>query len=412
MIRGTTAAGLALACLGLAGSAAVAASGSAGGAVLAAGDVRGTPAAAVHAPVSRADVARMQQSIERLVSQGHFMGSVLVAQGVRVLLDRGYGSADLELDVPDTPRTKFLLGSVTKQFTVAAILLLQQRGRLKISDPIKDYLIDAPPAWDSITIFDLLTHTSGIPSYSNLPDFDSTKALPASPQQLLDRFRDQPLQFAPGTAWRYSNSGYALLGYLIERISGQSYAQFIQRNIFDPLGMKDSGYGSNAAIIPRRARGYTPGPDGAPVNADYIDMSVPYAAGGLYSTTADLLRWEQGLYGGKLLSAASLQQMTTPFMNDYALGLMVRRTPDGQKIFTHGGAIYGFNCDVSYAQAQKLSVIVLANLNGPAAQLIGASLMQIALHQQLPASPGAPLPAFAPSAQSTQPPEPPEPLSD
>ena len=383
----TTAAGLTMARVGLAGV----------------GLACSVAVAGAHAPVTRRDVARMQHSIERLVAQGHFMGTVLVAEEGEVLLERGYGSADLELNVPDSPRTKFRLGSVTKQFTAAAILLLQQRGKLKISDPVKDYLIDAPPAWDSITFFDLLTHTSGIPSYSNFPDFDSTKAQPATPQQLVDRFRDKPLDFPPGTAWRYSNSGYALLGYLIERISGQSYGQFIQQNIFDPLGMKDSGYGSDVAIIRARARGYTPGADGKPVNAAYIDMSVPYAAGGLYSTASDLLRWERALYGGKLLSAASLQQMTTPFMNHYALGLMVREAPDGEKIFTHGGAIYGFNCELSYVPAEKLAVIVLANLNGPAAHLIDQSLLQIGLHQQLPMpSLRGPPPAGPPGSASEQ----------
>jgi CubicO group peptidase (beta-lactamase class C family) len=267
---GATAAKLALACIALAFSAAIAAP---------------ARSEAAHSALTSDDAARMQRSIGRLVSAGHFMGSVLVAEGGKVLIDRGYGSADLELNVADSPRTKYLLGSVTKQFTAAAILLLQQRGKLKITDHIKDYLIDAPAAWDQITIFNLLTHTSGIPNYSNFPEFDATRALPASPEQLVDRFRDKPLDFPSGTAWRYSNSGYTLLGYLIEKISGEPYGRFIQQNIFDPLGMHDSGYGSNSAIIARRARGYTPGPDGAPVNADYIDMSVPYAAGALYSTT-------------------------------------------------------------------------------------------------------------------------------
>jgi CubicO group peptidase (beta-lactamase class C family) len=373
---------LALTCISLVGSAA-----------LAAGQ------GAAPRMVTRGDVARMQQSIQQLVSQGHFMGSVLVAQGDRVLLDRGYGSANIELRVADSPATKYRLGSVSKQFTAACILLLQERGKLKITDPVKNYLADAPPAWDAITIFDLLTHTSGIPSYSDFPDFNATKALPATPRQLVDRFRNKPLDFAPGTAWRYSNSGYTLLGYLIERISGQSYAQFLQQNIFDPLGMKDSGYDSNAAIIYRRAEGYTPGPDGKPVNADYIDMSVPFAAGGLYSTTADLLRWERGLYGGKLLSAASLKRMTTVFMNHYALGLTVNQAPGGEQIFGHGGGVYGFNSEVSYVPADRLAVIVLANLNGPAVQMISHDLLQTALHQQLPvrsrrAPPSAP--ALAP----------------
>ncbi|MGH8143393.1 MAG: serine hydrolase domain-containing protein [Steroidobacteraceae bacterium] len=399
MITATRAAGLVLSCLGM--------TCAAGGAALAR---TAAPSGVPSGAVTPADVARMHRSVERLVSEGHFMGSVLVAERGQILFDKGYGSADLELNVPDSARTKFLLGSVTKQFTAAAILLLQQRGKLKITDHVRDYLVDAPADWDQITFFNLLTHTSGIPSYSNFPDFNATKALPSTPEQLVDRFRGKPLDFAPGTAWRYSNSGYALLGYLIERISGEPYGRFIQQNIFNPLGMRDSGYGSNSAIIARRAHGYTPGPDGAPINADYIDMSVPYAAGGLYSTSADLLRWEQALYGGKLLSAASLRQMTTPFMDDYALGLMVRAAPDGEKILTHGGSIYGFNCEISYVPARGLAVIVLANLNGPAAHLIDQQLLEAGLHQRLqPASiaPRSSAPAVTPDAAL-----PPQPLSN
>lgn len=324
--------------------------------------------------------ARMNRAVATLASQGHFMGSVLVVRGSHVLLDRAYGNANLELQVPDTPQTRYRLGSITKQFTAAAILLLQERGLLKVTDPIGHYLPDAPAAWAAVTLQDLLRHTSGIPSYSDLPDFDATRAQPATPAQLIGRFRDLPLLFAPGTAWRYSNSNYALLGYLIERISGQSYAQFLQQNIFKPLGMSDSGYDSNSQLIAGRAEGYTPGADDKPVNAQYIDMSVPYAAGGLYSTTHDLLLWEQALYGGRLLSAGSLQQMTSPYMNDYGFGLTIRTLPGGQLLYSHGGSIYGFNGELSYLPREQLAVIVLANLNGPAPQILSRQLLSLALH--------------------------------
>jgi CubicO group peptidase (beta-lactamase class C family) len=337
-------------------------------------------AALLPAVATAGEASDMQRAVQTLASAGHFMGSVLIARGGHILLDRGYGDANLELKVADAPATKYRLGSITKQFTAAAILLLQQRGQLALNDPVKKYLPDAPASWSGITIFNLLTHTSGIPNYSDLPEFDATKALPATPAQLIARFRDQPLQFPPGTAWRYTNSGYALLGYLIERISGEPYAQFLRENIFEPLGMHDTGYDSNAAIIAGRAEGYTPGDNGAPINAQYIDMSVPYAAGGLYSTTHDLLRWEQALYGGRLLSADSLRQMTTPFMNNYALGIMVRKIPDVGTLYSHGGGIYGFNGEVSYVPSAQLAVIVLANLNGPAPQILSRQLLSIALH--------------------------------
>ena len=316
-----------------------------------------------------ADVARMEQIIQAYVP-GRFMGSVLVAQDGKVLLDKAYGFANLEWDVPNTPTTKFRLGSITKQFTAASILLLEERGKLKVEDPVKKYMPDAPAAWDKITIFHVLTHTSGIPSFTGFPDFESREAQAMTPEKLVEWFRDKPLEFEPGTKWNYSNSGYVLLGYLIETISGQSYSDFVQQNIFTPLGMKDSGYDSNSAIIAHRAAGYTPGKSG-PVNAGFVHMSIPFSAGALYSTTEDLLRWEQGLFGGKVLKAESLAKMTTPFKDDYAFGLAVHLSSNGHKVIEHDGGIEGFNTSLAYYPDDKLVVAVLANLNGPAGQIAG-----------------------------------------
>jgi len=281
------------------------------------------------------NLPRMEQVVQSYVSNKQFMGAVLIARDQTIVLDKGYGFANLEWNVPNSPTTKFRLGSITKQFTSASIFLLEERGKLKVDDPVKKYMLDAPAAWDKVTVFNLLTHTSGIPSFTGFPDYASTEAIPTTPEKLVARFRDKPLEFQPGEKWNYSNSGYVLLGYLIEKISGQPYAKFVQENIFDPLGMKDSGYDSNSALMLRRASGYAPSANG-PVNAGYIDMSIPLSAGGLYSTTEDLLRWEQGLFGGKLLSPASLQKMTTPFKNDYACGLAVHMVK-GRKLIEHGG---------------------------------------------------------------------------
>src|SRR5271155_4385906 len=292
-------------------------------------------------PQAAPDSARLEQVIQSYASKKQFMGSVLVARGNDILFDRGYGSANLEWDIPTSPSTKFRLGSVTKQFTAASILLLEERGKLKVEDPVKKYMPDAPAAWDKITIFHVLTHTSGIPSFTSFPDYRQTEPFETTPEKLVARFRDKPLDFQPGEKWSYSNSGYVLLGYLIEKISGQKYAAFVQENIFTPLGMKDSGYDSNFEIIPHRADGYAPEKNG-PVHAGFIHMSIPFSAGSLYSTTEDLLRWERGLFGGKVLSAASLQKMTTPFKDDYAFGLSVRTT-GGHKVIDHGGGIEGFN---------------------------------------------------------------------
>jgi CubicO group peptidase (beta-lactamase class C family) len=318
------------------------------------------------------DTARMDQIVQSYVTNGKFMGSVLVARGDGVLLSKGYGLANLEWAIPNQPSTKFRLGSLTKQFTAASILLLEERGKLKLDDPVKKYLPDAPGAWDRITIFHLLTHTSGIPNFTNFPGYRSSEATAATPEQIVARFRDKPLDFAPGEQWNYSNSGYVLLGYLMEKITGGTYATFVQDNIFTPLGMKDSGYDSNTAIIPRRAAGYEEGAHG-PQNAGYIHMSIPFSAGALYSTTEDLLRWEQGLFGGKLLSPASLQKMITPFKHDYGFGLGITEK-NGHKLISHGGGIEGFATYLGYYPDDRVTVVVLANLAGEAPSAIGGEL--------------------------------------
>ena len=234
----------------------------------------------------------------------------------------------------------------------------------------------APAAWDKITIFHVLTHTSGIPSFTSFPDYSQTEPFETTPEKLVARFRDKPLDFQPGEKWSYSNSGYVLLGYLIEKISGQGYAAFVKENIFTPLGMKDSGYDSNSEIIRHRAAGYTTDKS-VTVNAGFIHMSIPFSAGSLYSTTEDLLRWERGLFGGKVLSAASLQKMTTPFKEDYGFGLGVHTT-GGHKVIDHGGGIEGFNTHLAYYPEDQVTIVVLGNLNGAAPSEIAGKLGELA----------------------------------
>jgi len=319
----------------------------------------------------------MEQLIQARVADKSFMGAVLVARGDQVILSKGYGSANLEWNVPDTPATKFRLGSVTKQFTAAAILLLAERGKLALEDPVKKHWPDAPATWDRITIYHLLTHTSGIPNFTNYPEYTKTwKFMPTTPEKTIGYFRDKPLDFAPGERMNYSNSGYVVLGYLVERLSGQSYADFLRDNIFKPLGMNDSGYDVNAAILPNRAAGYAPGANGL-MNAAYVDMTIPGGAGGLYSTTGDLLRWTQGLFGGRLLKPESLVKMTTPNKNNYAFGLEVS-TVGGRRMIQHNGGIEGFNTHLTYYPDSRITVAVLANVNGNAPDQIALQLGQVA----------------------------------
>ena len=333
------------------------------------------PLAAAETP--QPDVARMERLVQARVADKSFMGAVLVARGDQVILSKGYGFANLEWNVPNTPATKFRLGSVTKQFTAASILLLAERGKLALEDPVKKHWPDAPAAWDAVTIYHLLTHTSGIPNFTNYPEYMQTwKFASATAEKTIAHFRDKPLEFTPGERMNYSNSGYVLLGYLVERVSGQLYAEFVRDNIFKPLGMKDSGYDVNATILPNRAAGYTPGPGGL-MNAPYVDMTIPHGAGALYSTTEDLLRWTQGLFGGRLLKPESLQKFSSPYKGGYALGVGVS-APGGRRMIEHGGGIEGFNTQLTYFPDSKITVAVLANVNGTAPTQLAGQLGQFA----------------------------------
>lgn len=308
------------------------------------------------------DTTRMEQVIQSHASAGTFMGTVLVARDGAVILDKAYGMANVEWDVVNTPATKFRLGSVTKQFTAAAILLLEERGKLKLDDRVKTYLSDSPMAWDRITVFNLLTHTAGIPNFTASPDYATIKLSARSADAAVTAFRDQPLDFGPGERMSYSNSGYLALGAIIEKVSGQTYDAFVTENLLAPAGMSDSGYDSNTAIIKRRASGYVRAPGGY-ANAGYLHMSIPHAAGALYSTTRDLLKWEQVLFAGKIVSKASLDRMITPFKNDYALGL-TSTLVNGRRRIAHGGGIDGFNTQLAYYPDSQTTVIVLSNVNG------------------------------------------------
>jgi len=322
------------------------------------------------------DIERMQRDIEFRVANQHFMGAVLVAKGDRLLISRGYGFADLEWDTPNAPDTRFRIGSITKQFTAAAILLLQEHGKLSVQAPLKTYLPDTPQAWSAVTLFDLLTHTSGIPDFIHLADFANFETLPLRPEQIIAKIRDKPLEFTPGSERAYSNSGYLLLGLVIEKVSGERYAQFVKENLLDPAGMRDSGYDTHAAVIHHRACGYTHGPGGFE-NAPYLDMSIPFAAGGLYSTTGDLLRWERALFGGRILSSASLQQMTTPFKQNYGFGVVIH-TLEGDKVIDHSGSLEGFNSELIHGARNNLVVAVLSNVSGPMADQLADDLFKIA----------------------------------
>lgn len=318
--------------------------------------------AAAPSPSAQEISAKVDEYMNAAMRVNRFSGAVLVARNGQAVVSRGYGMANIELSVPNTPQTVFRLGSVTKQFTGMAIVLLQERGKLSVNDPVCKYLTDCPQAWQSITLRNLLTHTAGIPNYTDFPDFVKTAAVETTASELTGRFRDKPLQFAPGEKFAYSNSGYYLLGTIIERVSGKSYADFLQENIFAPLNMKQTGYDNPVRIIKNRAAGYARQGDGF-INAAPISMSTAYAAGALYSTVEDMLLWDQALYTEKLVSRKSLDEAFTPFKSSYGYGWSIGNRFDRQ-VIAHGGGIFGFSTYIARYPADRVTVIVLSNVEG------------------------------------------------
>ncbi len=274
-----------------------------------------------------------------------FRGTVLVSINGKTLFEKGYGFANQEWGAQNTPNTEYRIFSITKQFTGACILLLQERNRLNVQDPISKYVDGLPESWKPITLHQLLTHTSGIPNYPDMtPRAKELERLHATPREMLEIAATKPLEFKPGTQLHYSNTGYILLGMVIEKSSGQTYAEFLKKNIFDPLGMAHSGYDDQTTILPNRASGYSVR-DGQTINAPFGDMSYPFSAGGIYSTVDDMERWSQALMTpGPLLTAPSLHQMfaiypeTTAYGDqNYGYGVVIAHK-FGKLLYYHGAA--------------------------------------------------------------------------
>jgi CubicO group peptidase (beta-lactamase class C family) len=344
-----------------------------------------------------AEAATRQQEIDRLVTKYNqlrqFNGAVLVADEKGIVHKKGYGQANFEWQLPNTPDTKFRLGSITKQFTSMVIMQLVAEGKLQLDDKLTKHLPDyRKDTGDRITISHLLNHTSGIPSYTSSPTFFANDSRdPYTVADFVKKFASGDLEFDPGTKWSYNNSGYFLLGAIIEKLTGMTYAQALQQRIFGPLGMKNSGYDVHATVLPKRASGYQYGPGGL-VNAPYLDMGLPYAAGSLYSTVEDLYLWDRALYLDKLLPAPLKQQMFTPGMNQYAYGWTVGPIPldDGKTQLAtvrHTGGINGFSTILIRAPERKELVVLLDNTSrGDKLEELAAGVLSI-LHGLPPQQP-------------------------
>jgi CubicO group peptidase (beta-lactamase class C family) len=329
------------------------------------------------------DIApQAEQFVQAFVKQNIFQGSVLLARDGKPLFRKSYGLANAEWNIANTPDTKFRLGSITKQFTSALILQLTEQGVVSLDDSIRKYYTEAPPAWQGVTLHHLLSHQSGIPSYTDLPGFFETMAtVPRTPAELIRLTDEKPLEFDPGTKYKYDNSGYVLLGYVIEKVSGRKYDEQLRHAILAPLGMSDTGYDSYTAILPHRAEGYVRA-NGDVRRAAYLDMTLPYAAGSLYSTVDDLLKWDQALYGTAVLSEASKQKMWTPNRSDYGYGWMIEKR-FGTAVVGHDGGIPGFNSTIIRLPEKKLVVVVLANANTLSTHSMAEGLLGVALGEHV-----------------------------
>jgi CubicO group peptidase (beta-lactamase class C family) len=310
-----------------------------------------------------------------------FHGTVLIAHDGNILFKKGYGMANIEFDIPNSPEMIFQIGSITKQFTATCIMQLKEKGLLSVDDSISKYLPDYPKeVADIVTIHHLLTHTSGIVSYTSLGDLMMKRSVAMELNDLIDTFKDLPLEFTPGSKMSYCNSGYLLLGAIIENVSGISYENYLQENIFIPLGMKNSGYCHRDIILKNRASGYMENENGELINAGFVHMSVPFAGGALYSTVEDMLLWDQALYTEKILKKSSLEKMFTPFLDNYAYGWGVRDV-NGRKLIRHGGGIDGFVTQFDRWVDDKYCVVVFSNNENASADDIATGLSKIIFNE-------------------------------
>ncbi len=316
-----------------------------------------------------------------------FNGTVLVAEKGKVIYKKGFGLANMEWDIPNQPDTKHRLGSVTKQFTAMLIMKLVEAGKLELHVPISTYLPKYPKqAADKITIHHLLEHSSGIPNFTSFREFYAKNSRNHfSPEKFVKVFADSTLDFNPGEKFKYSNSGYFLLGYIIEKVSGKTYEQMLRENIFVPLKMKNTGYDHHHTILEKRASGYEKH-GFSYVNASYIDMSIPYAAGAMYATVEDLFLWDRALHDNKLISEKLKELIFKPHIStgkrSYGYGWSVgyekiEGTDKSVNVIEHGGAIDGFHTFITRIPENEHFIVLLNNTGKTYLPEINKAIRQI-----------------------------------
>lgn len=291
-------------------------------------------------------------------------GVFMVAHNGKTIYEKAFGKANLELDVNLTPQSVFQLGSMTKQFTAIAVLMLEEQGKLNVGDPVSKYVPDYPSG-EKITLHHLLTHTSGIKDFTKMKSLSTIAQKEMSPKMMVDFFKNEPSDFAPGEKFDYNNSGYVLLGYIIELVSGEQYEDFIRKHIFEKIGMNQSYYASDRQVINKRAYGYQKKEERY-VNKTVISFSVPFSSGSLMSTSGDMLKWQRALNQNLLLSAAETQKAFRKYkLNNgeefaYGYGWHIREI-DGTPTREHGGSIFGFKTMGVYIPSEDIYVIGLSN---------------------------------------------------
>lgn len=337
------------------------------------------------------NIKTMAAEFDKLLSAQFKTGetgcAALVAIKGNVVYQKGFGMANLELNVPMQPEMVFRVGSITKQFTAVAILQLMEQGKLSLQDEITKFIPDYPTQAYKITVENLLTHTSGIKSYTNVPEFQKYIREDFKPGEVIDKFKNLPMEFAPGTKWNYNNSGFFLLGYIIEKVSGMTYQEYIRENLLKPAGMTNSLYGSDVAIIKNRAYGYQPDGDKT-ANTDYISMLLPFSAGAIMSTVGDLYKWNRALVSYKLLKKETLDKAFTEYKlsngkgTGYGYGWFLRQL-QGSPTIEHGGAINGYLCNGIYLPNEDVFVAVFSNSTGKSPDAVSTKMAAIAIGKPL-----------------------------
>jgi len=317
-----------------------------------------------------------------------FTGYLAIVENGNIVFGKAYGKANRETGAVATRATRFRIASLTKQLTAAAILKLAEQGKLDPGDPIKKHLGEAPKRWDGITIHHLLTHTSGISTYTLDAELMKDRDKPHTPAEVIARVIDRPLDFDPGAKFSYSNTGYVLLGMIIARVSGSSYEAYLQENVLRPAGMLHTST-VDAPDAPDAAVGYTVDEDDTVRPAQPIDMSLPFAAGGLRSTVDDLAAWDRALAGSSVLGEASRQRMFTVEKGTYAYGVNRSRF-EGHDVLSHSGNIDGFTAYLARALDRRVAVIALSNNDRFDANRVGGAALRMALTGKRLAPPGEP----------------------